>query len=138
MAEGVFRHLVSEAGLGDRFEIDSSGTDSWHVGERTHRGTRQVLAAHGIRYDHRARQVRRAELDEWDYVIAMDAENLSELKWMADSFRGEMGLLLDYAPELGIREVPDPYYNDRFDEVYALVMQGCQGLLNHIREKEGL
>ena len=138
MADGIFHHLVREAGLQDRFEIDSAGMDSYHVGEQTHRDTRRVLAAHGIQYRHRSRQVRRAELNDWDYLIALDNSNLYDLERMADNFTGEMGLLLDYAPELGIRDVPDPYYTGRFEDVYALVERGCRALLDHIREKEGI
>jgi len=137
MAEGVFLHLVREAGLQDRFTIDSAGTDHWHVGERVHRGTRKVLAAHGIQYDHRGRRISRAEVDRWDYIIAMDYSNMHVLERMADGHRGEIGMLLDYAPELGVHEVPDPYYNGRFEEVYRLVEAGCRGLLDHIRDKEG-
>ena len=82
--------------------------------------------------------MRSAELDGWDYLIAMDGSNLNNLERMADGFEGEIGLLLDYAPELGIREVPDPYYVGRFEDVYDMVEQGCRALLAHIREKEGL
>lgn len=138
MADGIFRHLVSEAGLADQFEIDSAGTSSYHVGEESHRGTRRVLAANGIQYSHRSRQVRGRELNDWDYLIAMDGSNLSNLERMADGFEGQMGLLLDYASGVGIREVPDPFYVGRFEEVFDLVEQGCRGLLAHIREKEGV
>jgi protein-tyrosine phosphatase len=138
MAEGVFYSLVKEAGLESRFEIDSAGTGSWHVGEKPHRGTRRVLADNGIQYDHRARQVMRDELAGWHYVIAMDASNLNNLQRMMDSFGGELGLLLGYAPEVAERDVPDPYYNGRFEEVFELVEKGCRGLLNHIRQREAL
>ena len=72
MAEAVFGHLVTEAGMEDVFRIDSAGTASYHIGDQPHRGTRKVLGAHGIVYRHSSRMVSSVELDEWDYVIAMD------------------------------------------------------------------
>lgn len=137
MADGVFQHLVREAGLQDHFEIDSAGTAGYHTGEAPHRGTQKVLRQHGVAYRHAARQVTAGELAGWDYVIPMDASNLGNLERMG-SAKHEMRLLLDYAPETGVSEVPDPYYTGRFEEVYALVEQGCRNLLAHIRAEEGL
>ncbi len=137
MAEGVFTHLVDEAGLSDHFQIDSCGTSRWHVGEPPHLGTQTVLREHGIQYQHRARRIEPSDLEEADYLIAMDSDNLADIQRMGE-VRGELGLLLDYAPELQLHNVPDPYYTERFEEVYQLVEAGCRGLLAHIREKEGL
>ncbi|NPV67338.1 MAG: low molecular weight phosphotyrosine protein phosphatase [Anaerolineae bacterium] len=140
MAEAVFRHLVREAGLEDQIEVDSAGIGNWHVGDPAHRGTREVLAQHNISYDGRARQVTRADLKRFDYVLAMDYENLADLRSLAgsDGQGARIQLFMDYAPQAGTREVPDPYYSGKFDEVYALVRQAAQGLLEHIREEHGL
>lgn len=137
MAEAVFGHLVSEAGLLASFELDSAGTGAWHVGEKPFSGTRKVLRANNIPYEHRARQVFEAELGKWDYIIAMDATNLSNLERMGES-GAELKLLLDYAPQTGVSEVPDPYYTGQFEEVYQLVEQGCRGLLAHIQQQHQL
>ncbi len=139
MAEAVFRHQVAEAGLADRFIIDSAGTGSWHVGEPPHRGTLRILAAHGVDPGpQRARQITRADFSEFDYVVAMDEENLRELRRFRHDSHAKVSLLLDHAPGLGTREVPDPYYTGGFERVYELVEAGCRGLLAHIREREGL
>jgi protein-tyrosine phosphatase len=139
MAEGVFQHLVDEAGLGDEIIVDSAGTGSWHVGERAHRGTRKVLRQHGIEYNGRSRQIRARDFEQFDYILAMDDSNLSSLRGMMPAkSRAVVKRFLDFAGDVPTREVPDPYYNDRFDEVYALVRQGAEGLLDHIREEEGL
>lgn len=139
MAEGVFRHLVEEAGLSDRIQVDSAGTGPWHVGEAAHPGTRKVLSQHGIHYQGRARQLTRADLREFDYIVAMDHENLADIRARADGRTGaEVRLLLDYAPQTPTREVPDPYYSGRFEAVYELVRQGAEGLLAHIREEHSL
>ncbi|GAB4573277.1 MAG: low molecular weight protein-tyrosine-phosphatase [Anaerolineae bacterium] len=140
MAEAVFQHLVDEAGLSDQIVVDSAGTGSWHVGEPAHRGTRQILAEHGINYRGRARQVSRADLTHFNYILAMDYDNFSTLKAMAEraGSQAEIRLFMDFAPEAGTREVPDPYYDGRFAEVYDLVRQAAEGLLAHIREEHGL
>lgn len=136
MAEGVFQHMVEQAGLSDRIQVDSCGTGHWHIGEEPHFGTQRTLARHGIPYKHRARQLCAADLTEAEYLIAMDSENLSSLRRVGPS-KAHVALLLDFAKEVETVDVPDPYYNGRFDEVYDLVVRGCQGLLAHIREKEG-
>lgn len=138
MAEGVFRQLVEHAGLAGNFEIDSAGTGSWHVGEQAHSGTRRVLAKHGINYLGRARRVKQTDLvDPETYLIAMDRENLVDLQSMVGE-HPRLFRLLDFATQTERRDVPDPYYNGNFDEVYQLVEDGCRGLLAHIIEQENL
>src|SRR5579859_5656432 len=80
MAEGVFKHLVHEAGLDGQIEVDSAGTTGYHEGERPHRGTLGVLAQNNIPYDGFARQITRADLKSFDYVVVMDDENLADVK----------------------------------------------------------
>jgi protein-tyrosine phosphatase len=140
MAEGVFQHLVGEAGLVHHIEVDSVGTGTWHVGERPHRGTRQVLNHHGIDYDHRARQVTQSDLREADYVVAMDSDNVYDLERMdrLGNLDDKLHQLLDFAPPGSPRDVPDPYYQGNFEQVYKLVEAGCRGLLDHIRAEHGL
>ena len=137
MAEGVFRHLVEEADLADRFEITSAGTGSWHVGERAHPGTRGVLQRHGIGYAGRAQQLAYRDVaDEKAWIIAMDSSNYGEIQRKFGD-RPRLHRLLEFAedhPE--VRDVPDPYYTGGFDYVYQLVADGCRGLLAEIREVE--
>jgi len=136
MAEGVFADLVQEAGLADHFYIDSAGTSSWHVGEKAHRGTRRALSNHGISYNGRSRQIDNSDLtSQWTYIIGMDQNNMSQLR----SFFGDHpGLyrLLDFATQTEVRDVPDPYFNGKFESVYRMVEDGAAGLLKAIRERE--
>ncbi len=145
MAEAVFKDLVARAGLKDKFEIDSVGTDSYHVGEPAHPGTRRILAAHHIACDSVSRQVTRADLETADYIVALDRYNLSDLRHMAPQAHraGRLRLLLSFiGAESGHPtgasdgDVPDPYYTGNFEEVYQLVQAGCRGLLAHIRRQE--
>lgn len=142
MADGVFQHKVNQAGLSDKIMVDSAGTGSWHVGQEAHIGTRNVLKKHQIAYDGRARQFARRDLSDFDYILAMDNSNLSNIRQYAGGESdGEIELFLSYAQSAGIvdREtVPDPYYDDRFDYVYDLVNKGCDALLAHIRQKHNL
>jgi protein-tyrosine phosphatase len=139
MAEAVFQHMVDEAGLSDAITVDSAGTGGWHVGEPAHRGTRGVLNQHGISYTGRARQISRADFDRFDYVLAMDSSNLDDLQQMQppDS-AATVRRFLDYADDAPAHDVPDPYYDGRFEEVYRLVRHGAAGLLAAIRADEGL
>ncbi len=133
MAEAVFRDLVRERRLNEHFEITSAGTGSWHEGEPPHHGTRATLKRHGIDPDGLfAKQVSQAMLDRADYVLAMDDENLSDLRaWRVDQHK--LSRLLDHTTGLETRNVPDPYYDGRFELVYELVRLGSEGLLQDIQ-----
>ena len=137
MAEAVFTRMVEEAGLSDQIKVDSAGTGSWHVGEKAHQGTRRVLSDHGIEYVGRARQVTGADVSTDQYVVAMDQSNVDALR---RRFGDEVEIyrLLDFARESAVRDVPDPYYSGNFEYVYQLVEDGCRGLLEMIREEEGI
>ena len=133
LAEGVFQHLVEEAGVSDEFEIDSAGTGSWHVGERPDTRAIAVARAHGITLPSRARQVTPEDLDHFDYVIAMDLENVRNLEKMAESSRTDVQihLLREFDSEHTGDEVPDPYYGGAsgFEKVFKIVSQSCEALL---------
>ena len=140
MAEGVFQRLVQQKGLAHRFEIKSCGTGSWHVGEPPHRGAQRELQARGIDLaGKRAHQVSCRDLEDSDCVVAMDRSNVRTLRRYDCPVQldGKLYLLLDFAEDVGVRDVPDPYYEGNFDRVYELVKAGCRGLLDHIREEEG-
>ena len=142
MAEAVFQNLVDEAGLTDIFQIDSAGTGAWHIGEPAHRGTRQVLKKQGITYNGRSRQVNDHDFaNTQTYIIAMDQSNIYNLHQQfgpqaVDHPR--LYRLLEFANQADIHDVPDPYYEGRFDYVYQLVKEGCAGLLATIRQEAGV
>lgn len=136
-AEGVFRHLVRQAGLEHAIAADSAGTHGYHVGEPPDPRTCRVAAARGVDLSGlRARRVTPGDFTGFDYVLAMDAGHLRHLQRMAPAgSTAELALFLDYAPDAPRREVPDPYYGeaDGFLEVLDLCGQGACGLLDHIR-----
>jgi protein-tyrosine phosphatase len=139
MAEAVFQDMVNREGLQDQFFVDSAGTGDWHAGSTAHPGTLEVLTRHHISYDGRARQVTRDDLDAFDYVLAMDQENLGFLLRYGRGATAEVRLFLSYAKEQGRvtrSEVPDPYMDGGYDRTYNLVQPGCAALLDHIRMAE--
>ena len=138
MAEAVFRDMVVRAGLAGRIAADSAGTGGWHAGEQPHHGTRRVLRERGIDYTHAARQVVGDDFVRFDYVIALDSGHMFELRARAERSGTQLARLMDFAPGAATLDVPDPYYNGRFAEVYTLIEQGCQGLLDHIIAEHGL
>ena len=140
MAEAVFRHKVRAAGLEARIEADSAGIGDWHVGGPAHAGTRKLLTENEIDCDHCARQIARADFDRFDYILTMDEQNLSDVRALArrNPGRARIAPLMEFAPDAGVGEVPDPYYDGRFAEVYTLVGQATEGLLDHIRREHGL
>ncbi|MDE1995194.1 MAG: low molecular weight phosphotyrosine protein phosphatase [Rhizobiaceae bacterium] len=132
LAEGIFRHLATEAGEADRFEIDSAGTGGWHQGEKPDRRSIATAAAHGINLaDQRARRIETADFDRFDLILAMDQDNLKNLRKIAPpTAASKLHLFNAYA--LGSnKDIPDPYYGrqDDFEQVYTMLFAGCRALL---------
>lgn len=142
MADGVFAHRVKEAGLANQIQVDSAGTSGWHVGEVAHRGTLNVLKKHDVPYNGRARQFISKDSERFTYILPMDRSNLADIKRLiGDETDAEVVMFLSYANKAGltdVTEVPDPYYDGRFDEVYDLVETGSKALLDHIRKTHNL
>ena len=139
MAEAVFIELVKEAGLSQHFKIDSAGTIDWHQGERAHRGTLDLLKRKKIAYDGRSRPLTQRDLDDFDYIVVMDKENLRDAEQIFGRHDPRLTMFMEYANKAGltnVKEVPDPYYTGGFDEVYELVRIGGKALLAHIRKHE--
>ena len=140
-AHGVFAALVEAAGLADRIEVDSAGTHSYHVGAPPDPRSQQAARARGVELAGlRARRFDANDFVDFDYVVAMDRDNLADmLALRPDNARAQAHLMLEFAPATGRDEVPDPYFGDTgFDLVYDLVEAAAQGLLARIRERHGL
>ena len=137
MAEYVMKHLVKEAGVADRFFIDSAATSAEEIGNGVHYGTRRKLAQVGIPCgDHRARQVIWQDYSKFDRIIGMDEANRRNLlRMLKNDPDGKVSLLLDHTGHS--RPIADPWYTGNFDDTYRDVLEGCQALLAEIRAKEG-
>jgi len=136
-AAGVFRAAAHQAGLAGRIRVDSAGLGDWHAGSPPDR--RAIQAARRRGYDLtalRARQVAVEDFTRFGWILAMDESNLRGLTAMRpQDYGGHLGLLLDFAPELGVREVPDPYYGGPagFDRVLDLIEASTARLLERLR-----
>ena len=136
MAEAIFRDLVEKEGLSDRIKVDSGGTGDWHVGNVPHEGTRKLLDREAISYEGMfARQVKEQDWDDFDYIIAMDDQNIANLnkirKVLDDSVT--VAKLMDFVENPEDVNVPDPYYTGNFEYTYQLVLTGCVHLLKSIK-----
>lgn len=144
-AEGVFQSFVAVAGRSGEIVIDSAGTGSWHVGQPADARSRAAAAKRGYKLESRARRVDPVDFDRFDYVLAMDGDNLRALQDLhrslpqvsapASTRSPHVSLLRDFdqtAPAGSV--VPDPYYGgDRgFEEVLDICERACRGLLDHI------
>jgi len=140
MAEAIFRQLVIDKGLQNKISVDSAGTGNWHIGKPPHEGTRSILLENKISHEGiKARQVTNEDLEKFDYIIAMDAENLGNLRRMAGYQKtGFIGRLMDFVDDSKTEDVPDPYYTGNFEEVYELITKGSQGLLDTIQKEKNL
>ncbi|HSN18809.1 MAG TPA: low molecular weight protein-tyrosine-phosphatase [Gammaproteobacteria bacterium] len=136
-AEGVFRKLHRELAPEFDIDVDSAGTHAYHIGDAPDPRSQAAALERGIDISgHRGRQAMREDFHEFDYVIAMDSENLRRLQALQPKDgRAELRLLLEYV-NAGLRDVPDPYYGGSggFERVLDLVEQGGRGLLAHIRK----
>ncbi|MFC1662308.1 low molecular weight protein-tyrosine-phosphatase [Gemmatimonadota bacterium] len=137
MAEGVFRHLVAEAGLSDSILVDSAATADLDVGDPPDLRATQTAEAHGVDLTGTARQVGPADLRDFTHVLAMDRGNLEDLERLREGAGGDavLCLLREFDPEGGPgAEVPDPYYGgpQDFEEVFQMVKRSGEQLLQQL------
>jgi protein-tyrosine phosphatase len=135
-AEGVFRHLVAEAGLDAMIQVDSAGTHAYHVGEPPDRRAKAAAERRGFSLDKiRARRVSGADFDRFDYLLAMDRDNLALLRELADpEHHDKIRLFLEFADGHEL-EVPDPYYGGTagFERVLDLVEEASRALVGTLQ-----
>jgi len=137
-AEAVFRARVEEAGLMQHILIDSVGTHDYHIGKPPDTRTQHAALQRG--YDMsmlRGRQVEVADFTRFEYVLAMDCDNLGILHRLCPEMeRGRLGLFMEYASRHDDGEVPDPYYGgtDGFERVLDMVEDASEGLLRYIQK----
>jgi protein-tyrosine phosphatase len=141
-AEAVMRSILIEEGLEHAVEVDSAGTRGWHAGEPPDPRAQAAAGGRGIALDHAARQVTPADFGLFDLLLAMDADNLRDLRQIApdEEALGRARLLREFDPAAGRHDslgVPDPYYGgeSHFEEVLDLVDAACRGLLAELREQ---
>lgn len=138
-AHGVLEKLIQNKGLSDFIEVDSAGTSTYHIGD--HPDPRSIAAAPRRGYsleEQVARQVRDNDFEEFDYVLAMDVDNLQHLESAApNGCKAKVQLLLAFSSD-ATESVPDPYFGDAgqgFEKVLDLVEDACQSLLESLQRE---
>jgi protein-tyrosine phosphatase len=144
-AEGTFKHLVNKKGLSQLFKIDSAGTASYHTGEQPHTTTVNVAGKRGITLDHRARQFKKKDFDEFDYILTMDQINHEDIVRQSNGAIKALVMKFRYFdPVVKNRsippDVPDPFYGgkDGFEGVQDIMDRTAEGLLNWIMDTHHL
>ena len=136
ISEGVIRALADADGLGASLEVDSAATMDWNVGKPPDAGAQGAALRRNIDLGaQRARQVTRDDFERFDVVIAVDRGNRDRLlRICPPPLRHRVHLLLDFAPEEGTLDVPDPYGAgpEEFDRVFALIEAGVRGFLRSL------
>ena len=133
MAEFVMKELVRRAGLQDDFLIESAATSREELGNDMHYGTRTKLREMGIPFTRRAaRQITINDYNRYDYLVAMDDENLYYMNrcWGGDP-KNKIRMLLSFAGK--DRDIADPWYTGNFDQTFEDVLEGCKAFLSSLR-----
>ena len=137
-AEGAFKHVLAERAPDLSIRADSAGTHAYHIGDPPDLRAQRAAERRGIDLsEQKARRVQEEDFASFDLVIAMDELNLEVLVELSPpEYHDRIKLFLDYAPQLGRRDVPDPYYggSNGFELVLDLIEDASIGLLEQLRE----
>lgn len=138
-ADGIFHALVERHGVADQFHIDSAGTYGGHVGELPDSRMRRAASRRGFDLTHRSRQVKPADFDKFDLIVAMDDSNYQNLMRMAPTLEDQQKIhrMIDYCAPTSYSYIPDPYYEgaEGFEVVLDLLGKGCEELLSSLLKK---
>lgn len=135
-AEGIFKHIVEQKNQQHLFEIDSAGTHAYHIGKQPDIRSQQTALKYSIDISQqKARIVCASDYHHYDYIIAMDNDNLAILQHNCPAkYLAKLHKLLDFLPNSAISSVPDPYFGNNFDFVYKLIYDASEYLLININK----
>ncbi|XP_055525296.1 low molecular weight phosphotyrosine protein phosphatase 1-like [Wyeomyia smithii] len=140
IAEAVFLKKISDAGIGDQWEVDSAAIGAWHVGKQPDSRALNTMKEHNLSYNNRARQITKSDFNYYDYIFGMDTENMSDLKRLTPSGSNAKQLMLgDFDPESPGKIIRDPYYDDGaagFEQCYIQCVRCCAAFLNKVQNNE--
>lgn len=141
-AENIMNYAIAGAGLSDRIICDSAGTSDYHIGASPDRRMQAAARERGMTFQGEARQFQVADFEAFDLIIAMDSENYRDILRLAPQgkYRDKVHLMCEFATQHSEQDVPDPYYGGKqgFDRVIDLLLDACNGLLQHVLETENL
>jgi protein-tyrosine phosphatase len=140
-AEAVMKGFVKKVGLSDEFEIDSAGTAAWHAGEQADARMQTHALKRGYNLTSISRKVNPGfDFDYFDYIIAMDEQNMDDLQDLveSDEKRAKLHMMTDFSNRYSYNHIPDPYYGGEsgFELVLDLLEDACHGFLTHLNDEK--
>ena len=141
MAQGVLEQRLNDEQLEDRVQVDSAGTHHYHTGASPDRRGVAAARRRGVEIgSQRARPVRDDDFVEFDLILAMDSDNEQKLRTICPPhYADRVKLVMDFAPDLREREIPDPYYvgGDGFEKVLDMLELCMGGLMDELHDLLG-
>lgn len=138
LAEGIMKRKIESAGLADQITIDSCGTSNYHIGDKPDVRTRSNAKMNGVELSHLGRQLTVNDLEEFDYILAMDRSNYQNILRLrnAEQYSPKIKLMREFDPEPG-DDVPDPYYGGEqgFQDVFDILNRSVDGFITHLKSK---
>lgn len=138
LAEGIFRQKTIDQGVNHLFYVDSAGTASYHIGALPDKRSREVAAKNGFELTHKARAFSETDFNSFHYIVAMDKNNLNNIKRLIpDETESKVLLMRHFDMMAKDGEVPDPYYGDMkdFEHVYDILNRSCDVMLGHLMDE---
>jgi protein-tyrosine phosphatase len=137
--ENIMNHLLKARGLEDQVTCDSAGTSGYHIGAAPDRRMNAAAVKKlGLTLTGRSRKFESVDFDDFDLILAMDQDNFEQMYHVDASGRGrdKLHLMCEFCTQHDLKEVPDPYYGGEigFDFVIDLLLDACEGLLEHLIE----
>lgn len=138
LAEGIFRQKTIDQGVNHLFYVDSAGTASYHIGALPDKRSMEVAAKNGFELTHKARAFSETDFNKFHYIVAMDKNNLNNIKrLMPEETQSKVLLMRHFDITAKDGEVPDPYYGDMkdFEHVYDILNRSCDVMLGHLMDE---
>lgn len=139
LAEAIFKEKIKAGKLEAYFEADSCGTSNYHIGDPPDSRTIANARKNGVGISHLGRQLCTDDLEQYDYILAMDQSNYQNILRLANAqqYSGKVALMRTYDPQGKGKEVPDPYYGgeSQFQEVFDILDRSMDGFIEHLKEK---
>jgi protein-tyrosine phosphatase len=133
LAQGVFENKLENKKIAEKFFVDSCGTGSWHVGEKPHKGSIAIARQYGVNIENqRARDLNLSDFKKFEWIIAMDSQNLRDIESLASDSKARIHLLREFDTQKDSMDVPDPYYTGGFQQVFDIIDRSCDKLLERI------
>lgn len=136
LAEAIFNEKVKKRGLSDQFRSDSAGTANYHIGENPDQRSIDISLSHGVPIKHKGQQFKKEHAIEFDYLIAMDRSNFTNMVTEIGNQPESLFLMRDFDPEGKGQDVPDPYYGgiNGFEDVYQILDRSVDELLSFLQK----